>query len=221
VDSLPTAQEPMLTNTGDTSYIETIFKNYDLIDIRSLDTSIVVDLKYADTANFLKINLYGGLRKAYLNCETAIKLCNAQYFLKAEHPGYSLVVFDAARPLRVQQMMWDSLKLDSSLKYSYLAPPLQTSLHNYGCAVDLSILDLKNKRLLDMGTDFDHFGKLSQPAYEWYFLKDSVLSRGAHANRLLLRDVMKRAHFRSIPSEWWHFSICSKEEAVLRFKLIK
>lgn len=206
---------------GDTSYLELVFKNYDLVNLQSLDSSIQVDLKYAGTANFLNKNIYDGLQNAYLNCETAIKLCNAQYFLKQINPNYSLIVFDAARPLHIQQMMWDSLKLDTTIRRSYLAPPNQTSLHNYGCALDLSIIDLKTNKELDMGTGFDFFGKLSQPAYEWYFLRDSSLSCAAFDNRQLLRDVMKKARFRPIPSEWWHFSICSKEEAALRFKLIK
>ena len=163
----------------DTSYIESIFRNYDLVNIRNLDSSIQVDLRYADTSNFLGLNIYDGLRNAYLNCETAIKLCNAQSFLKQINPAYTLVVFDAARPLHVQQLMWDSVKLDSNTKYSYLAHPNQTSLHNYGCAVDLSIKDCKTDRLLDMGTGYDFFGKLAQPAYEMVFLKDSTLSHQA------------------------------------------
>lgn len=205
----------------DTSYLELVFKNYDLVNIQSLDSSLVVDLKYADTSNFLGKNIYDGLQKAYLNCETALRLCNAQYFLKQINPDYSLVVFDGARPLHIQQMMWDSLKLDTTIRRSYLAPPNQTSLHNYGCAVDLSIINLKTNKELDMGTPFDFFGKLSQPAYEWYFLRDSTLSCAAFDNRQLLRDIMKKARFRPITSEWWHFSICSKEEAAIRFKLIK
>ena len=205
----------------DTSYLEFVFKNYDLINIHDLDSTIGVDLKYADTSNFLKKNIYDGLRNAYLNCETAIKICNAQFFLKQINPDYSLIIFDAARPLHIQQMMWDSLKLDTLIRRKYLAPPNQTSLHNYGCAVDLSIINLKTNKQLNMGTPFDFFGKLSQPAYEWFFLKDSTLTCEAYDNRQLLRDMMKKALFRPIANEWWHFSICSKEEAAIRFKLIK
>jgi zinc D-Ala-D-Ala dipeptidase len=150
-----------------------------------------------------------------------IKLCNAQFFLKQINPDYSLLIYDAARPLHIQQMMWDSLKLDTLTRRKYLAPPNQTSLHNYGCAVDLSIINIKTNQQLDMGTPFDFFGTLSQPAWEWFYLKDSTLSCKAFDNRQLLRDVMKKARFRPITSEWWHFSICSKEEAAFRFKLIK
>ena len=205
----------------DTSYLELVFSRYDLVNVRDLDSSIRVDLQYADTSNFLKQNLYDGLRNAYLNCEAALKLANAQSFLKELHPEYSLIIFDAARPLHIQQLMWDSLKLHPDLKFNYLAPPYQNSLHNYGCAVDLSIMDTKTGTLLDMGTPYDFFGKLAQPINEQIYLKSGALSKEAYENRLLLRKVMQRAALNPINSEWWHFSICTKEEAVKKFKLIE
>lgn len=205
----------------DTSYIEYLFKGYDLVNIKSLDSTIIVDLRYADTNNFLKRNLYDGLRNAYFNCEAALKICAAQYYLKQVNPQLSLVILDASRPQHVQQMMWDSLKLHPDKKYFYLSPPEATSLHNYGCAVDATIMDLSTNQLLDMGTEYDFFGNLSEPIYEIHFLKTGALSRKAYENRLLLRKVMQRAKLNPITSEWWHFSICKKEEAIERFRLIK
>ncbi|MDP1800179.1 MAG: M15 family metallopeptidase, partial [Bacteroidota bacterium] len=205
----------------DTSYLEHLFKGYDLIDVQSLDSSIKVDLKYASTDNFLKLNVYDGLRKAYFPCEVAIRIYNAQYYLKQINPNYSLIIFDAARPLHVQQMMWDSLDMPPDIKYAYLSPPFSISLHNYGCAVDLSIIDLKTNKLLEMGTDFDHFGKLSQPVYEWQYLKTGELTQEAFENRKLLRKVMQLANFFPITSEWWHFNFCNKEFAAVKFKLIQ
>lgn len=206
---------------ADTSYLEYVFKAYNLIDLQDLDSGIRVRLRYADTTNFLKTNFYDGLRKAYFPCEIAIRLCNAQKFLKNIYPGYSLMILDAARPLHIQQLMWDSLKMPPDRKFNYLSPPYELSLHNYGCAVDLTIIDLSQNRLIDMGTDFDTFEKLSQPAYEWKFIKSGELSREAYYNRTLLRYVMKRAGFNSIPSEWWHFGYGNKETAASKFKLIK
>lgn len=205
----------------DTSYLELVFKQYDLVNVQTLDSTIRVDLKYADTSNFLKMNLYDGLRHAYLNCETATRLANAQFFLKNEHPEYSLIVFDAARPLHIQQLMWDSLKMHPDLKFNYLAPPYQNSLHNYGCAIDLSIMNIATGELLDMGTPYDFFGKLAQPINEMIYLKSGLLSKEAYDNRILLRQVMQRAQLNPINSEWWHFSMCTKEEAVKKFKLIQ
>jgi len=205
----------------DTSYLEFVFKCYDLINVQSLDSSIKVDLKYAGTDNFLKTNVYDGLRKAYFPCEVAIRIFNAQYYLKQINPNYSLIIFDATRPFHIQQLMWDSLDMPPDIKYAYLSPPFSISLHNYGCAVDLSIIDLKTNKLLDMGTDFDHFGKLSQPVYEWQFLKTGELTQQAFDNRKLLRKVMQLANFFPITSEWWHFNFCKKEFASINFKLIK
>lgn len=207
--------------SADTSYLELLFRGYNLVNINDLDSSIQVDLRYADTTNFLKRNLYDGLRNAYFNCETALRLCAAQFYLKQIDPNLSLLVLDASRPQHVQQMMWDSLKLHPDKKTFYLARPEETSLHNYGCAVDVTILDLRTNKPLDMGTEFDFFGSLAEPIYEPRFLKTGALSQQAYQNRLLLRKVMQQARLNSITSEWWHFSTCKKEEAALHYELIR
>lgn len=205
----------------DTSYLEELFFKNGLVNVRSLDSSIKIDLKYSDTNNFLKTDFYKSLNKVFLNCDAAINLCNAQFFLKEINPNYSLLVFDATRPSHIQKWMWDSLKMSNYEKFNYLSPPYETSLHNYGCAVDLTILDLKTKKVLDMGTEFDSFNKLSQPQNETLYLKRGLLSQEAYVNRILLRSIMQRANFKPIRSEWWHFSICTKDEALAKYKLIK
>jgi D-alanyl-D-alanine dipeptidase len=212
--------QKLFVNT-DTSYIEYIFKGYDLVDIKTLDSTIVVDLQYSDTGNFIGRNFYDGLKKAYFTCDMAIKLCAAQYYLKQRDTSLSLVIFDATRPQHLQQMMWDSLKMEPVQKMNYLSNPEMTSMHNYGCAVDLSIINTTTDSLLDMGTGFDAFQKLSQPFYEIGFLRSGQLSQEAYLNRLLLRKVMKDAGLNPITSEWWHFSLCTREEAVKRYALIK
>jgi len=203
------------------SYLDSVFKDYGLVDIATLDTSIKTDLRYAGTNNFLKRDFYDGLVNAYFNCETAMRLCRAQQYLKQVNNKLSLIVLDASRPQHIQQLMWDSLDMPPDVKFNYLSPPYKKSLHNYGCAADVSIIDLTNGRLLDMGSDYDFFGKISEPVYEERFLKSGELSKAAYENRLLLRKVMKLAKFNGIRSEWWHFSACSKAEAMAKFKLIK
>ncbi|MEI8135988.1 MAG: M15 family metallopeptidase [Bacteroidota bacterium] len=150
-----------------------------------------------------------------------MSVCNAQAYLKQFNLEYSLLIFDAARPLHIQQMMWDSLDMPPDIKHAYLSPPYTISLHNYGCALDVSIINLKTNKLLDIGTAFDFFGKLSQPAYEWQFLKTKELSVEAFENRKLLRKVMQNAKFFPITSEWLHFNYCTKEFAALKYQLIK
>jgi len=221
VDSAELKRKFFLENNKDTSYLEFVFKAYDLVDIYTIDSTIKVDLRYADTNNFLGINLYDGLRKAYLTCETANKVAAAQFFLKQIDPNLSLIILDASRPQHIQQIMWDSLKMVPSKKFHYLSPPNETSLHNYGCAVDVSIVNLKTGQLLDMGTEFDTFEKLSQPILELHFLKTGELSKEVFENRRILRYVMKRAKMNPINSEWWHFSSMSREEVVRQHPLIK
>lgn len=213
--------QPAPVVSSHTSYIEYLFTNYDLVNIQSLDSSIQVDLRYADTANFLGYNLYDGLKNAYFNCETALKVCAAQFYLKQIDPDLSLLILDASRPHHIQQIMWDSLKLHPDKKVFYLSRPEETSMHNYGCAADVTIINCKTGEALDMGTAFDFFGNLSEPIYEPRFLKSGELSQEAYRNRLLLRNVMQRAGMNPITSEWWHFSLCSKAEAMARFALIK
>ncbi|MBL7920319.1 MAG: M15 family metallopeptidase [Bacteroidia bacterium] len=206
---------------SDTSSLEKIFKEFGLIDINSVDSTIKVDLRYADTNNFLKLNMYGGLRKAYMPHDVAVHLQKAQDSLKRIHPNYSLIVFDAARPFWIQKLMWDSLDMPPDIKFAYVSPPFNISLHNYGCAIDLSIIDVNGNKLLDMGTDFDFFGKLSQPVCEAYYFNKGELSQEAWDNRKLLRKVMMQARFYPINSEWWHFNFCNKEFAAANYKLIK
>lgn len=206
---------------GHISYLDSVFKDYGLVDIASLDPSIKTDLRYAGTNNFLKRDFYDGLGKAYFNCETARRLCSAQQYLKEVNNNLSLIILDASRPQHIQQLMWDSLDMPPDVKFNYLSPPYKKSLHNYGCAVDVSIVDLTSGKLLDMGSAYDFFGKVSEPVYEQKFLKSGELSKAAYENRRLLRKVMKLAKFNGIRSEWWHFGICSKAEAMAEFKLIK
>lgn len=192
-----------------------------LVNIKQLDTSIGVDLKYGTRTNFMKRNLYNGLSNAYFPCYVALRLCNAQFYLKQQYPHYRLIIFDATRPLSVQQLIWDSVKLKPYEKYLYISPPQHISLHNYGAAVDLSIYDNATHQLIDMGTDFDFFGKLAQPRYEAFFLERGELSIQQFENRKCLRWCMQKAGFFPIATEWWHFNATNKEVAAKQFTLIK
>jgi D-alanyl-D-alanine dipeptidase len=203
----------------DSSPYEKLFVLNGLINIKQMDTNIRVVLLYNTEQNFIGKNFYNGLDQCYLTCEAATKLNNAQKYLKAEFPFYNLIVFDATRPLHVQQMMWDSLKMKPTEKYDYVARPDQFSLHNYGCAVDIGIIS-ENGVLLDMGTCFDYFGELAHPKFELENLANGALSKVAYRNRVLLRQIMMRAGFLPISSEWWHFNSCNKVYAAKNFKVI-
>ena len=185
------------------SAFEQEFRDSGLVDLEEYIPGIRIDLKYSTRDNFVHADVYGDLTKCFMRKEAAEKLKKAQELLQAERPGYSLLVFDGVRPFRVQQLMWDSLKIPN--KRNYLASPAEGSVHNYGCAVDLSIADSLGNEL-DMGTPFDFFGELAQPKFEGTMLANGKLTKEQHVNRLLLRRVMKKAGFFDIHTEWWHFN---------------
>ncbi|NVO02393.1 MAG: M15 family metallopeptidase, partial [Bacteroidetes bacterium] len=189
------------------SEIEKKLLEIGLIDVVSLDSTILVDLKYATTDNFMGMNLYGNLRKAFLQKDVAEKLVNAQKYLKEINSEYIIIVYDAARPKSIQQKMWDTLKITSKEKLKFVAFPNYGSLHNYGAAVDVSIVD-KNQNPLDMGCDFDNMTELAGSVNEEELLKAGKLNNEQIKNRKLLRKVMNHAGFWNIQSEWWHFNAC-------------
>ncbi|WP_455584318.1 M15 family metallopeptidase [Bacteroides sp.] len=190
-----------------------------LIDIQHADSSIAVKLIYATPNNFTKELLYEDLKKAYLHPDALKSLVRAQQLLKEKHPGYSLIVYDAARPMSVQKKMWDAVKGTS--KRTYVSNPANGGgLHNYGLAVDLSIID-ENGEPLPMGTEVDHLGIEAHITNETELIKNGKLSEEEQKNRQLLRQIMREAGFQTLNSEWWHFNLCSREEAKQRYKRIE
>lgn len=196
----PDAARPV--DAGRVDPLEQRFLDEGLVDLAQAVVGLRVDLRYSTVDNFLGVDVYGGLEKAYLREVAAARLATAQALLRDRHPGWSLVVFDAARPRHVQALMWDALDLPN--KQAYVAPPWKGSVHSTGCAVDLSIVDDAG-RPVDMGTAFDHFGPEAQPRLEARMLADGRLDATQVRHRRLLRDVMTRAGFRALATEWWHF----------------
>lgn len=202
------------------SELEQILIAAGLVKIKDYDSTIIIDLKYATKDNFLKKNLYGEFKDGYLQEPVVKQLAKAQSYLKDTFPEYSLVVYDAVRPLSIQKMMWDSIKVSADQRSRFLSNPSYGSLHNYGAAVDVSIVDKSGKEL-DMGTPFDFFEPVSFPVLEREFLQKGVLTKQQIANRSLLRYVMGKALFYSIPTEWWHFNSCGNREAKIYYPMIK
>lgn len=188
------------------------------LNITEADSTIAVDLMYSHDDNFTGQVLYTDLREAYLHPDALKCLLQAQRLLREEHPGYRLIVYDAARPLSVQQKMWDTVK--GTPQRNYVSNPAHGGgLHNYGLAVDISILDDEGLAL-DMGTPVDHLGPEASIGQEAQLVAQGKLTEAARQNRLLLRRVMKQAGFRPLPSEWWHFNLVSRQTARSRYPLI-
>ncbi len=163
-----------------------------MIDVKKAIPSLVIDLKYATTHNFMHRRLYPALRTTYLR----LPVVNALKKVEAElnKKNVALKIFDAYRPYSVTEEMWDAVK-DSR----YAADPSHGSGHNRGIAVDVTLENLQTKKELAMGTGFDNF---SDSAHTNFIkLPDSVLY-----NRRLLITVMKKYGFNSLDTEWWHFS---------------
>ncbi len=180
------------------------------VDIRSIDPSIKVSLMYTRPDNFTGKVLYTDLNKAYLHPLAAEALKKAQAELKKTHPQWSLIVYDAARPMSVQQKMWDVVKGTS--KRIYVSNPANGGgLHNYGFAVDVSICNEKGDTI-PMGTIIDHLGREAQPKLEEEMLSRGVVSQEALSNRRLLRQVMAASGYKVLSTEWWHFNLKTRKQ---------
>jgi D-alanyl-D-alanine dipeptidase len=163
---------------------------------------IRVDLRYASRDNFVGDDMYSPYDCGWLHRDAAESLRKAADFLREQRADAALLVLDALRPQRVQERMWAALEPLGLTQY--LAHPARGSIHSFGMAVDVTIVDAAGREL-DMGTGFDDLTERSHPA-----LEEALLARGelaiAHVdNRKLLRGAMAAAGWRGINSEWWHF----------------
>lgn len=194
-----------------------------LVNIQTVNPEILVELKYATPDNFMKKNVYGELTHAYLQPEMANRLSSASLFLQKENPGFKLLVYDAARPNSAQYKLWDALddlKIPARSKTQYVADPKIGSNHNFGCAIDLTVVD-QNEKPLDMGTPYDFFGPLAYPRSEQEMLRQGKLTSKQIANRNILRKAMVKAGFTVNTTEWWHFDGMSKKQARAKYGMIK
>lgn len=164
--------------------------NHELVDITGMIPDMVLDIKYASAQNFTGMQLYPYSR-AYLRLPAAKALLKVQQELKKK--GLGLKIWDAYRPYSVTCAMWEFVKDDR-----YAADPKKGSRHNRGCAVDLTIVDLKTGEEIEMPTPYDDFTEKAHHAYK--NLPPKVLE-----NRTLLLQLMTDNGFASITSEWWHY----------------
>lgn len=198
--------------------VEIRFQQAGLIDIHAIDPSIKVDLVNSDSSkNFFREDFYHGLNKAYLQKPVAEKLARAQKILKEKYPGYSLMIMDAARPRSVSRKMYDKMKNTPYEKY--VADPKNGSMHNYGIAVDITIIDEHGDEL-DMG--FSPFYKSPASLYLGFARHKMMgLGKKQQENRDLLKAVMKSAGFIPLSFEWWHFDGMPKRTARDRYSIIE
>lgn len=174
------------------AYLKSVKANpaKELIDLEQYVPGIVLDIRYATTNNFTGERIYDEA-KAYARRPVAEALKRIQSDLKGK--GLGLKIFDAYRPYRATVKFYEVYH-----DTTYVASPYRGSRHNRGCAVDLTLIDLKTGQELKMPTGYDSFTKDAWPSTA---ARDPV----ARKNRQLLIDAMEKHGFRVNSSEWWHF----------------
>lgn len=167
-----------------------------LVDVRSVDSTIKVDARYAGANNFTGARLPGyGASRVLLRREAAAALGRVQARLRTG--GLSLLVFDGYRPVRATLAMVDWAERTGQVKLlddGYIA---RRSRHNQGVAVDLTLVDPASGTELDMGTPFDTFSEAAHTA--------NATGRPLHYRQILVR-VMESEGFANYEKEWWHFT---------------
>lgn len=168
------------------------FRAADFVELRKLDPTIRLEIRYATTNNFLGTRFYSQPR-AFMQRPAAEAVVRANQKLKAY--GYGLLIHDAYRPWYVTKVFWDATPDDKKV---FVADPAKGSRHNRGCAVDLTLYDLKTKRPVEMVSTYDETTAGAYPDYPG----GTSLQRW---HRKLLRDVMEAEGFTVYEAEWWHF----------------
>ncbi len=163
-----------------------------LVELITVDPSLVLDIRYASDRNFLGFPVYPEAR-AFLQEEAALALRAVHRDLRSK--GYGLLILDAYRPYSVTKLMWDRTPPE---KRAYVADPAQGSRHNRGAAVDLTLLDLETGLPVKMPSLYDDFTERAHHDYQG----GSELAR---QNRALLRSVMEKHGFQALSNEWWHY----------------
>ena len=168
------------------------FKKTDLVELTKLDTSIHLDIRYATSNNLVGRPVYTEAR-AFLQRPAAEALVKANAAFK--QLGYGVLVFDGYRPWAVTKIFWD---VTSTENKKFVADPKKGSRHNRGCAVDMSLYDLKTGKEIEMTGVYDEMSERSYPHYAGGTEQQRKM-------RDLLRTIMETNGFTVYEFEWWHF----------------
>ena len=164
-----------------------------------VDPTIKFDIRYATKNNFLGRPVYKQAR-AFLQRPAAEALVRVNQSLRRQ--GYGLIVFDGYRPWSVTKVFWDATPQD---RKEFVADPDKGSRHNRGCAVDLSMFDLKTGATVQMPSEYDEFTERAHINYECATLETKRL-------RGILRAAMEAEGFAVYEPEWWHYDFKDWQE---------
>lgn len=185
----------VVTNVVEDTLIQAVpaapdYDTTEWVDMLDLDTRFILDLRYATTNNFVQEQMYDCAR-CFLRPAVGEAIVAVQKVLSEQ--GLRLKFFDCYRPRPIQWALWKKVP-----NPTYVADPRKGSMHNRGSAVDLTLVDSMGKAL-DMGTDFDFFGRAAH--HDYFDHPETVLN-----NRKLLKTTMEQHGFQGIRTEWWHYS---------------
>ena len=168
------------------------FRAPDLVELKKLDSTIKLEIRYATTNNFLGTVFYSQAR-AFMQRSAAEAVVGASRKLREQ--GYGLLIHDGYRPWYVTKVFWDATPDDKKV---FVADPSKGSRHNRGCAVDLTLYDLKTGKPVEMVSTYDETSDRAYPDYPG----GTSLQRW---HRKLLREAMESVGFTVYEAEWWHF----------------
>ncbi len=163
-----------------------------LVELITLDPTIKLDIRYATDNNFVGKKVYPEAR-AFLQKPAAKGVAKVHKNLRKQ--GLGIAIFDGYRPWSITKLFWEVTPED---KRKFVADPAKGSKHNRGCAIDLSMYDLKSGKLVEMPSGYDEFSERASPGYTGGTLEH-------RANRDLLRKLMEAEGFIVNDNEWWHF----------------
>lgn len=174
------------------TYMSSVKKNAqkELIDLETYIPKIILDIRYATTNNFTGEKIYKSAR-AFARRPVAEALKKAQEDFNAQ--GVGIKIFDAYRPYAATVKFYEVYH-----DTTFVASPYRGSRHNRGCAIDMTLVNLKTGKELKMPTGYDAFVKEARPTFP---LKDPEIKK----NRDLIITVMQKYGFKVNSSEWWHF----------------
>jgi D-alanyl-D-alanine dipeptidase len=184
----------------------------DFVYLKDIDASIQTELRYFTSRNFIGKPIDGYQKNCVIvSKQAAFALKKIQDILKKE--GLSLKIFDAYRPQQAVNhfVKWAKVLDDTLMKTAYYPKVPKSQLfqqgyiasksgHTRGSTVDISLIDIKTGKELDMGSPYDFFGEESHPFYK-------KITKKQQENRLFLRKIMIENGFIPYNSEWWHFTL--------------
>ena len=184
-----------------------LFLSPNLIELTKIDPSIRLDIRYATANNFLGEPVYEQAR-AFLQASAANALKRVSEKLHKE--GYGLLVYDAYRPWHVTKILWDATP---AAQRGFLTDPAKASRHNLGCAVDVTLYDLKTGAAVAMPSEYDEMTSRAHADY-------AAASPEETKHREILRKAMEKQGFIQKPNEWWHYDYKDWQSyAILNFPL--